>query len=197
MFCYRKYYLGTYLYIKDYKRMKTNSLINKKAFTLIELLVAIAIIATLIGLAIPNFLGARSRAKDARRKGEVQQLKSALQLYYNDYKAYPAASNGTVNGVSVFNYIAGCGASGSSLCPATCTSDFAAGGAGCDTVYTSKFPGELGSSMFYYQRNSGADYCLKVPLENASDSDIAGSQAKCATVCTGLYSGTDFIACSE
>lgn len=177
--------------------MKNYNLINKKAFTLIELLVAIAIIATLIGLAIPNFLGARSRAKDARRKGEVQQLKNALQLYYNDYHAYPASANGTANGVSVFNYISGCGATGDSLCPAGCTSDFAAGGTGCDTVYTSKFPGELGSSMFYYQQSSGADFCLKVPLENASDSDIANSQAKCATVCTGLYSGTDYITCSE
>lgn len=177
--------------------MKQNRLNNNQAFTLIELLVAIAIIATLIGLAIPNFLGARSRAKDARRKGEVQQLKNALQLYYNDFHVYPASANGTAHGVSVFNYISGCGAAGTSLCPATCTADFAAGGSGCDSVYTAKFPGELGSSMFYYQRNSGSDFCLKVPLENASDSDITGSQGKCASVCTGLYSGTDYIACSE
>jgi prepilin-type N-terminal cleavage/methylation domain-containing protein len=177
--------------------MNHQKLKNARAFTLIELLVAIAIIATLIGLAIPNFLGARSRAKDARRKGEMQQLKNALQLYYNDYHIYPAAANGTAHGVSVFNYIAGCGASGTTLCPAGCTSDFASGGSGCDTVYTAKFPGELGSSMFYYQRNSGADFCLKDSLENASDGDITTTQSKCATTCTGLYSGTDYIVCSE
>lgn len=163
----------------------------KKGFTLIELLVAIAIIATLIGLAIPNFLGARGRAKDAKRKGEMQQLKNALQLYYNDYAMYPPDGNGG----GYFNYIAGCGVDGDEVCPASCSVDFAAGGAGCDTVYMTKFPSELGSSMFYNDANSGADFCLKVTLENASDSDIETSQARCATKCS--LSGNDFAVCSE
>ncbi len=167
---------------------------KKSGFTLIELLVAIAIIATLIGLAIPNFLGARGRAKDARRKGEVQQLKSALQLYYNDYKLFPADSGGPV-----YNKIKGCGADGTTACPCSVSPsiDFAAGGTGCETIYLTKLPGEFGSSMFYWQRSSGEGFCLKVPLENASDGDIATSQSRCASVCTGLYSGTDYIACSE
>lgn len=164
---------------------------HHRGFTLIELLVAIAIIATLIGLAIPNFLGARARAKDAKRKGEMQQLKNALQLYYNDYTMYPASGNG--NGY--FNYIVGCGADGDTLCPAGCSVDFAAGGTGCDTVYMTKFPSELGSSMFYNDANSGVDYCLKVTLENASDSDIVTSQSRCATKCS--LSGNDFAVCSE
>lgn len=149
-------------------------------------------IATIIGLALPNFLGARSRARDARRKGELNQVKTALQLYYNDYKLYPPAGSAT----GKLNYIAGCGADGDTLCPATCTVDFAAGGTGCDTVYMTKFPGELGSSIFYYQVNSGADYCLKAGLENASDSDIASSWTRCTAKCGGL-SGTDYAVCSE
>lgn len=165
---------------------------QKDAFSLIELLVAIAVIATIIGLALPNFLGARSRARDARRKGELNQLKTALQLYYNDYKVYPPAANGT----GKINYISGCGTDGATLCPATCTVDFAAGGTGCSTVYMSKFPGELGSSMFYYQVSSGADFCLKGSLENASDSDIATSWTRCSGKCSGL-SGTDYAVCSE
>lgn len=163
------------------------------AFTLVELLVSIAVIATIIGLALPNFLGARSRARDARRKGELNQVKTALQLYYNDYKVYPAAGSG---GVGMLNYIAGCGADGATLCPSTCTVAFAAGGTGCDTVYMSKFPGELGSSMFYYQVNSGDDFCLKGSLENASDSEIAASWARCVSKC-GSLTGTDYAVCSE
>lgn len=166
---------------------------KKKGFSLIELLVAIAVIATVIGLALPNFLGARSRARDTRRKGELNQLKTALQLYYNDYKIFPPAGNG---GVGKINYIAGCGTDGDTLCPATCSVDFAAGGTGCDTVYMTKFPGELGSSMYYYQINSGDDFCLKGSLENSSDSDIAVSWSRCATKCSGL-SGTDYAVCSE
>lgn len=166
---------------------------SKSAFSLVELLVVIAVLATVIGLALPNFLGARSRARDARRKSELNEVKLALQLYFNDYKAFPAAQSG---GVGKLNYIAGCGAAGTLLCPSTCSVDFAAGGTGCDTVYMSKFPGELGTSMFYYQVNSGADFCLKGTLENVSDSDIAVSQSRCSTKCAGL-SGADFAVCSE
>src|SRR5258706_992741 len=96
---------------------------QKKGFTLIELLVSIAIIATLIGLALPNYLSARGRAKDARRKEDLQQLKSALQLYYNDFHKYPPSGSA---GIGKLNYIAGCGASGTTLCPGSCSVDFAA-----------------------------------------------------------------------
>lgn len=167
---------------------------HKDAFTLIELLVSIAVIATIIGLSLPNFLGARVRARDARRKSELSQLKTALQLYYNDYKIFPPSV--ISGGTGKTNYIAGCGVNGTDTCPSTCTVDFAAGGTGCDTVYMTNFPGELGTSMFYYQKNSGADFCLKGSLENASDGDIAASWARCAATCTGL-SGTDFAVCSE
>lgn len=164
------------------------------AFTLIELLVSIAVIATIIGLALPNFLGARTRARDARRKGELGQLKTALQLYYNDYKTYPpSVING---GINKTNYVAGCGALGTDTCPGACTVDFAAGGTGCDTVYMTKFPGELGTSMFYYQVNGGADFCLKGTLENVSDSEIASSWARCTATC-GSLSGSDYAVCSE
>ncbi len=165
---------------------------KRYGFSLIELLVAIAVIATIIGLALPNFLGARSRARDARRKAELSQLKTSLQLYFNDYKIYPPAGNGT----GKVNYIAGCGSNGATLCPATCTVAFAAGGTGCETVYMTKFPGELGSSMFYYQLSSGNNFCAKVSLENASDSDIAASWSRCGGICSGL-SGTDYAVCSE
>lgn len=174
--------------------MIRNTKRSNDAFTLIELLVSIAVIATIIGLSLPNFLGARVRARDARRKSELAQLKTALQLYYNDFKIYPPSV--ISGGTGKTNYISGCGILGTDVCPSTCSVDFAAGGTGCDTVYMTKFPGELGTAMFYYQRNSGADFCLKGSLENASDSEIATSWTRCAATCTGL-SGTDYAVCSE
>ena len=165
---------------------------STNAFSLIELLVSIAVIATVIGLALPNFLGARIRARDARRKGELQQFKTALQLYYSDYAAYPADSGGPMYGV-----VKGCGSDGMTSCPCSSTVDFAAGGSGCGTVYISKFPSEFGTSMYYWQKNSGADFCLKVPLENASDGDAATTQGRCASPCPDVASGTDYIVCSE
>ncbi len=163
-----------------------------KGFSLIELLISIAVIATIISLALPNFLGARTRARDTRRKGEMQQFKTALQLYYGDYAGYPADSGGPMYGE-----VRGCGALGTTTCPCSATLDFAAGGAGCGTIYMNQFPDEFGTSMYYYQKNSGTDYCLKVPLENASDGDITTSQNRCASLCLDDVSGTDYVVCSE
>ena len=168
----------------------------RAGFTLIELLVVIAIIATIIGLSLPNFLGARARARDVRRKGEMSQVKTALQVYYGNYGQYPAAASG---GIGYLNYISGCGTNGTALCPCGTSADFAAGGAGCDTVYMTKFPGELGTSMFYY--SNGTDYCLKDTLENVSDSDISNSHSRCSAKCTAVGAGTlastDYAVCSE
>ncbi|MDP1722083.1 MAG: prepilin-type N-terminal cleavage/methylation domain-containing protein [Candidatus Gottesmanbacteria bacterium] len=172
----------------------------KKGFTLIELLVVIAIIAVIIGAAVPNLLSARERAKDTKKKSEIQQLKQALRLYYNDYNSYPTNFNG---GIGKQNYIKGCGSLGTSECPMTpaCTSaaDFTAGGTdGCAVIYMKKFPSDLGSSMFYYPVASNTDdFCLKVPLDNASDAEIAKSQTKCATPCSGKVSSTDYAVCAD
>lgn len=167
---------------------------KEKGFSLIELLVAIAVIATIIGLALPNFLGIRSRARDTRRKSEMNELKTALQLYNNDYKIFPLPGGSPPTG------IAGCGADGTTLCPAgTCGVDFAAGGIGCDTVYMTKFPGELGTSMLYF--SDGTNYCLTDTLENISDSDLTTSYSRCNAICNPLRGGdldsTDYAVCSE
>lgn len=172
--------------------MKNRKILGS-GFTLIELLVVIAIIATIVAFAMPNFLGARQRAADTKKKSELQQFKAALRLYYNDYQKYPADSGGPV-----YNKVKGCGATGASNCSCSATLDFAAGGAGCDTVYMKKFPSDWAVSMFYYQLNANTDdYCLKVPLDNASDAEIAKSQAKCATPCTGKVSGNDYAVCAD
>lgn len=163
-------------------------------FSLVELLVVIAVLATVIGLSLPNFLGARTRARDARHKAEMSQLKTALQLYYNDYKQFPADTGGPV-----YNSIRGCGTSGTSACLTTSSPWFAAGGVGgSDSVYMTNAPKDFGTSMFYDQSNGGSDFCLKIALENASDSDITASQSRCSAKCTGLSpSGSDYAVCSE
>src|SRR5689334_15870642 len=139
----------------------------KKGFTLIELLVVIGIIALLISVAIPNFLSARQRASDSKKKSEMAQLKNALRLYYNDFNTYPAAFTG---GVGKINYIAGCGAAGTGQCPCSASLDFASGAA-CDSVYMKKFPSDLGTGTYYYKTASGEDFCLRAVLDNTSDSD--------------------------
>ena len=69
---------------------------NKNGFTLIELLVSIAIIAIISALALPNFMGARDRAKDSARISDMEAIKNALRLYYNDKQSYPDILDATM-----------------------------------------------------------------------------------------------------
>jgi len=66
---------------------------NNRAFSLVELLVVISVIAVLSAVLMPNFVGSRERARDAKKIQELDSLKSALRSYYNDYQAYPTPNN--------------------------------------------------------------------------------------------------------
>lgn len=52
-----------------------------KAFTLIELLIVIAVIAILVGITVPRFLGMRDEANMAVAAGETSALKAAVEAY--------------------------------------------------------------------------------------------------------------------
>lgn len=63
----------------------------KKAFTIIELLVVIAIIGILATISILALSNARAKARDAKRAGDVKQVQTALELFFNDNGRYPTA----------------------------------------------------------------------------------------------------------
>jgi general secretion pathway protein G len=70
---------------------------NQQGFTLIELLVVIAIIGLLSTLSVLALNAARARARDAKRISDVQQLQTALEMYYNDMNDYPhSLASGTI-----------------------------------------------------------------------------------------------------
>lgn len=62
----------------------------KKGFTLIELLVVISIIGVLIGLALVAFGPTRKSSRDAKRRVDIESLRSALEIYRSNNGAYPA-----------------------------------------------------------------------------------------------------------
>ncbi|MGH2640594.1 MAG: type IV pilin protein [Actinomycetota bacterium] len=61
---------------------------NERGFTLIELMVVILIIAILILLALPTFLGARERAWDRAAQADIRNAFAAERAYYSDTLTY-------------------------------------------------------------------------------------------------------------
>ena len=158
--------------------------IAQSGFTLIELLVVISIIGILAGLLLTNFVGIRGRAADARVKNDLNQLKKALRLYYNDYQNYPeGGSNGALNG---------CGADGDTAC-----TDGSVFEAGADpTLYMKTLPAD-----FDYYSDGEEDFILVGTLENASDEDIAASVTRCSPTSRSYYTLTpaadDYFVCED
>jgi general secretion pathway protein G len=62
-----------------------------RAFTLIELLVVMAIIATLLTIALPRYFGSVERSKEATLKQSLAVMRDAIDKHYADTGRYPDA----------------------------------------------------------------------------------------------------------
>lgn len=62
-------------------------------FTLIELMVVVMIIAILVGIAIPAFLGARKKASNTAVKSNLRNALATAQTLYTDNQAYAATAD--------------------------------------------------------------------------------------------------------
>ena len=67
---------------------------DKDGFTLIELLVVLSIIGVLSSVVLATLDSARGKARDARRISDMDQIHTALMLFYETYGWFP----GTVSG---------------------------------------------------------------------------------------------------
>ncbi|HXF43996.1 MAG TPA: prepilin-type N-terminal cleavage/methylation domain-containing protein [Candidatus Paceibacterota bacterium] len=64
---------------------------NRKGFTLIEMLVVVAIIGLLSSVVVVGLGSSRSKARDAKRIADIQQIQNALELAYDPANGYPDA----------------------------------------------------------------------------------------------------------
>ena len=60
-----------------------------RGFTLIELLVVLAIVATLLTLALPRYYSSVDRSKEAVLKENLFQMRDSIGKYYADKGKYP------------------------------------------------------------------------------------------------------------
>jgi len=81
---------------------------RSKGFTLVELLVAISIIGLMSSITLVSLNSARAQSRDAKRITEIDQLQTALELYFDQNGTYPP-----INNASTSKQPNGCGQSGS------------------------------------------------------------------------------------
>ena len=70
---------------------------NKKGFTLIELLIVVVIIGILAAIAIPRFGETRERAYVSAMQSDLNQLRTAQEMFYQDNDFTYAAAIGDLN----------------------------------------------------------------------------------------------------
>ncbi len=133
-----------------------NSEGKAKGFTLIELLVVISIIAILVGLSIFGLQGARESSRDAKRKADLEQIRSGIEIYRADCSTYPVGSGG-VSGVL-----------GSAL-----TGDDSSTSCASTNTYINQVPSDpISPNNYYVYDSSGTTYEICAALEQGNPSTV-------------------------
>src|SRR3989344_820760 len=70
----------------------------EKGFTLMELLVVIGVISVLASIVVLSLGTARAKARDTRRLANLNELRTALEIFYDEYGVYPCGDAGTSYG---------------------------------------------------------------------------------------------------
>ena len=70
---------------------------KKSGFTLIELMVVLAVIATLLAIAVPRYFASLEKSREAVLHQDLALLRETLDKYYGDKGKYPDAIDDLVN----------------------------------------------------------------------------------------------------
>lgn len=139
---------------------------NKKGFTIIELLIVIAIIGLLATISIVALNGARQKGRDAKRVGDIRQLQTALELYFNDQNSYPV-----VTGTLVL---------GSANAAKLCNTGFVSAATACTRTYMGIVPSNPtpGGDNYTYASTGASTttlYTIGFSLEDSTGAYSAGT----------------------
>lgn len=68
---------------------------KRQGFTLIEVLVSATIIAVLVAIGVVSFQSVNKRSRNTKRRADVEQIRSALEMYRADNGYYPSDGSGS------------------------------------------------------------------------------------------------------
>ena len=75
--------------MKNPLRSVFNQFKSVYGFTLIELLVVVTIIGLLTSIGVLSYQSTNQKARDGRRQTELEQIRTALEIYRSDVGTYP------------------------------------------------------------------------------------------------------------
>jgi type IV pilus assembly protein PilA len=151
---------------------------GENGFTLIELMVVVLIISILIAIALPTFLGARSRAQNRAAQSDLSNALVAAKVMYQDNSSYALADSAAVTGlVSVEPSLCYATAATLSTIGGACVS-----GAGSTNISVSAAPAIWGAA-----RISATGTCYAIKDTSAAGTTYASTAAG---NCSGSWATT-------
>ena len=118
---------------------------NEKGFTLVELLVAMTIAVILMALSLVSYQGARKSARDGKRRADLEEIRSALEMCRTDTGVYPVDQDAIYPGVN------------------------------CGSAYLEETPADPSSGARYWYQMSGDTYILCASLEMGGSDDCGAT----------------------
>lgn len=133
-------------------------------FTLIEILIVIVILGVLSSLISGNFINSLKKGNDTKRKTDLDQVRKALELFYEDSGTYPSFTGNKIPANESFCLNDDCGAG--------------------SKVYMQKLPSDTKSGCFYaYYTDAKTYYKIYSFIENPDDNGGGVKQAGYGVSC--------------
>lgn len=143
---------------------------KRRGFTFVEILIVVGLLTILFSMGVGSYSSIQKKARDDRRRADIEQIRAALEMYRSTNNAYPTAFPTPTPGLAF----------GSPLSDVLNT-------------YLQKIPQDpTNPNRTYYYSTSGNDYTLAAQLEGTSSCTSAPGGNSCGTgyacnYCLGSY----------